>query len=155
MSSFPISSITRTTLKNWSVKLTNLAKQVTELISPLEWGSWQGIAKASGSMTFTITGNQDYKYFRILNTVFFACSAVGTTGGTAGAYLNFSLPFPVSDEVVQYSISSVIIAGNIYAGVGLVDTNREGVNVYMYDASNWTLGTNRQFRCSGFYKRRA
>lgn len=142
------------TFKNWSIKLSAMSNQVASFFNLIEWDTANITVTPETGMTFTITGTSSFKYFRILDTVFFSASSSGTIGGAVAKYLAFSLPFPISSEIPEYAFTAGITdGGNVLSGVGLVNTSKESINVYKGNGAVWTAGA-ATFRCSGFYKRR-
>ena len=153
MNSFPVLKDIYSTLKNWSIKLTTLLNDFQTFLNLLIWRPWTPVFSANGSMTFTVTGVEDFKYINLFGTIFFTGVVIGTTGGTASDYIAVSLPFPIAEGNQSQAFNVHLADGGAYIS-GFGSGQDEKVHIHRYDGANWGLGTNREFRVSGFYKRR-
>lgn len=153
MISFPVIENTKATLKNWSIKLSKLNQRVQSIVNLLEWNTWDVVLSASGAMTISNVSKESFWFFRIGKTVFFSATATFTTGGTASPTIRGALPYPAENEPLDYSFSSLVVdsAGGI-GGISTLSANRDGFHVSRYDGANWSLGSNRLFRITGFYR---
>lgn len=151
--SFPLFGKNYTaTLLNWAPKLTAIRSAVTELLTPLEWGTWEP-SNVSGAGT-AITRNY-CAYFRLFKTVFaIVYLEVTTTAATSG---NVIIPLPIeakhNDSGTFYEgfSGSCYDGGNVISAYGRIVNGTE-LYASRYDGANWGGGTGRQIRLLGFYR---
>ena len=128
-----------------------------------EWQDWTPTYSASGSMTFTSVSTYEARYRVVGNKVEFFIHGEGTTGGTASNYLRFSLPINASNNLTASGVGPTIFYSLVQDGpTDILQAARGQIaaisgisNVIISKnptASNFGLGSNREFQVAGFYE---
>lgn len=119
-----------------------------------EWQNWTPTLSASGSMTYTSTIITVASYKVIGKTVFFRMAVNGTIGGTPSNYILFTLPIPMKAPVNNSFTGEAFDGDSSRHGVATIrsiDANTVQVGRTSI-SSNWSAGSNRAWRASGFYE---
>ena len=113
-----------------------------------DWLNWSPTFTASGNMTFTSVATNVAKFKLVGKQLYLVLLATGTTGGTADVAIDFSLP--VTAAVLTAAFFGYAIDGSLQCGFGNLGNSTTGA-MFKYNYSNWSLGTGRGIRASGFY----
>jgi hypothetical protein len=151
MSVFPTSSNFLAVLKNWSPKLSGLSDIMEEFIGSFFWQDWEPTVKA-GTMTIVVQDQFKFRYLKVRSTVWVIGYCIFTTGGTGTNAVRFSAPFPAKDNDLAQFSAGVRDASSGLVQIGYGFLNGDDILIRKSDASNWTTGTDRVARFSGFYE---
>jgi len=141
------------TITNWPVQAWTTFASVA---AAEEWQDWTPTFSASGSMTFTVSTLRYARYRRVGNSVEFALSVIGTTGGTANQDIFATLPIPpkskTSDSIEAVFYSSVGDPSPTELGNCFYSDSQNALYFRKADNTNWTIGANRLVRAQGSYE---
>jgi hypothetical protein len=126
----------------WSVPTFDNANLIQEPIYETRWSDWTP-AYTAGTMTYTSVTLAIAKYQIENRNINFAFrTSDGTTGGTAGALINVSLPFNLNGCNVR---NAVYVFDTASSRIGWADYERNSlVEMRKIDTSNFGLGANRE-----------
>jgi hypothetical protein len=127
---------------NWSVPTFDNANLIQEPIYETRWLDWTP-AYTAGTMTYTSVTLAIAKYQIENRNINFAFRTDGgTTGGTASALINVSLPFNLDGCSVRNAVYVIDGSGN---RIGWADYDKNSlVEMRKADTSNFGLGANRE-----------
>lgn len=142
-----------------------LASLVEGVFAPgaglVNWQSWTPVVSGTGGMTVTLTTLNAARFMQINKMVYFYIGFTATIGGTPTAEVRATLPpiTSVPDSQIFYcrAVCHVRNAGSGGDSLGFgVLRNLAGVATCAFFNSpyptNWTVGTGRNFRVSGFFE---
>ncbi len=117
------------------------------------WFNYTVTTTPGGSMTYSSV-TQTARFCIKGTTVFFELQTNGTTGGTASNYIRFSLPLSPSSAISNWR--TIAYAG-LYDGAPagtFVQNNQANaaIDVYKYNAANYSLVAGVEIRANGFYE---
>ena len=135
----------------WSVPTFTNDNLINRPIYETRWLLWQPTYSASGSMTWTSVLTYTASYQIRGDTLYFAVSAIGTTGGTADKQLQLTVPMALlSNSGVAAGTVLQDGAGSYISGVLIPATPL--LCFRRYDAANFGLGAVRTANLSSFYR---
>jgi hypothetical protein len=117
-----------------------------------EWFNYVPTITVGGSMTISSI-SIDLANFSIINgTCFVNVSSTFTLGGTASMDLIISLELNSADSRIVMAGQAIMGSSTAQYGANVLKLSSNTVVVRPSDTSNWSLGTSRSARISGFYR---
>lgn len=115
--------------------------------------TWQPVYSALGSMTFTSVTTSVAEYSVENRTVKMESVSFGTTGGSAGLGIRETMPFKARNSSANISGTGWTAdgSGTIAAALFVDSSTANLLACRKYDASNYSLGTNRYIAFNGSF----
>jgi hypothetical protein len=117
------------------------------------WYNWTPSYSAAGSMTFTSVSTTKAIYSVGGKSVMWVIYANGTTGGTASAAINFTLPAIFKNQgYSENQFYGSVDDGGAAAGICFSTASVNTANVLKYNSANFALAAGKYLRLGGTYE---